>query len=190
MKKMAIVSTLFATILMSVSYVLSPSFSQEQASVIDNSNSSVSSSPDITPEQQSKNTVHITKTSANSYDIVDDSTGLVSAFDTVYTITGSSNSLNKSKDLIVSIIQDDYDHSPSIGYVRAENITEKAGEPSPAASLANPFVDQSAINSTITNELTAAIDSAHSLNFTIVVIKCDFGMNIRDWKCDNHGIFN
>jgi len=73
MKKKAILSTLFVTILMFVSYVLSPSFSQEQASVIDNSNSSVSSSPNITPEQQSKNTVHITKTSANSYDIVDDS---------------------------------------------------------------------------------------------------------------------
>jgi hypothetical protein len=103
MKKMAIICTLFTTILMSVSYVLVPSFSQEQASVIDNSNSSVSSSSsslDFTQGQQSKNTVHITKTSTNSYDIVDDSTGLVSAFDTVYTITGSSNSLNKSKDLI------------------------------------------------------------------------------------------
>ena len=190
MKKMAIIYTLFTTILISVSFVLIPSFSQEQASVIDNSNSSISSSADKIQEKQSKNTVHITKTSANSYDIVDDSTGLVSAFDTVYTITGSSNSLNKSKDLIISIIQDDYDHSSTIGYVRAENITDKAGEPSAAASLVNPFVDQSTINSTITNELTTAIDSAYSLNFTTIVIKCDFGMNIRDWKCDNHGIFN
>ena len=190
MKKMAIICTLFTTILISVSFVLIPSFSQEQASVIDNSNSSISSSADRIQEKQSKNTVHITKTSANSYDIVDDSTGLVSAFDTVYTITGSSNSLNHSKDLILSIIQDDYDHSSTIGYIRAENITDKVGEPTPAASLVNPFVDQQTINSTITNELTGAIDSAHSLNFTTVVVKCDFGMNIREWKCDNHGIFN
>jgi hypothetical protein len=193
MKKMAIICTLFVTILISVSFVLLPSFSQEQAAAIaDSSNSSVSasSSVDLTQEQQSKNTVHITKTSTNSYDIVDDSTGLVSAFDAVYTITGGSNSLNKSKDLIVSIIQDDYDHSSTVGYVRAENITDKVGEPTPADSLVNPFVDQQIINSTITNELTDAIDSAHSLNFTTVVVKCDFGMNIREWKCDNHGIFN
>jgi hypothetical protein len=190
MKKMAIIYTLFTTILISVSFVLIPSFSQEQASVIDNSNSAISSSSDKTQEKQIKNTVHITKTSANSYDIVDDSTGLVSAFDTVYTITGNSNSLNKSKDLIISIIQDDYDHSSTIGYIRAENITDKVGEPTPAASLVNPFVDQQTINSTITNELTGAIDSAHSLNFATVVIKCDFGMNIREWNCDNHGIFN
>ena len=189
---MAILSALFVTILMSVSYVLSPSFSQEQASLLDNSTSLVSSSSslDVMQEPPSKNPVHITKTSTNSYDIVDDSTGLVSAFDTVYTITGSSNSLNQSKDLIVSIIQDDYDHSSTIGYVRAENTTDKVGEPTPAASLVNPFVDQQTINSTITNELTGAIDSAHSLNFATVVIKCDFGMNIREWNCDNHGIFN
>ena len=190
MKKMAIICTLFTTILISVSFVLIPSFSQEQASVIDNSNSSISSSADRIQEKQSKNTVHITKTSANSYDIVDDSTGLVSAFDPGYTITGSSNSLNHSKDLILSIIQDDYDHSSTIGYIRAENITDKVGEPTPAASLVNPFVDQQTINSTITNELTGTIDSAHSLNFTTVVVKCDFGMNIREWKCNNHGIFH
>lgn len=191
MKNMAITSILFVTILMSVSYILSTSFSQEQSSLVDNSTLPVSSpSSNILQEPSSKNTVHITKTSTNSYDIVDDSTGLVSAFDTVYTITGSSNSLNKSKDLIVSIIQDDYNHSSTIGYVRAENITDKVGEPTPASSLVNPFVDQQTINSKITNELTGAIDSAHSLNFTTVVVKCDFGMNIREWKCDNHGIFN
>lgn len=191
MKNMAITSILFVTILMSVSYILSTSFSQEQSSLVDNSTLPVSSpSSNILQEPSSKNTVHITKTSTNSYDIVDDSTGLVSAFDTVYTITGSSNSLNKSKDLIVSIIQDDYNHSSTIGYVRAENITDKVGELTPAASLVNPFVDQQTINSTITNELIGAIDSAHSLNFTTVVVKCDFGMNIREWKCDNHGIFN
>lgn len=192
MKNMAITSILFVTILMSVSYILSTSFSQEQSSLVDNSTLPVSSSssPNILQEPSSKNTVHITKTSTNSYDIVDDSTGLASAFDTVYTITGSSNSLNKSKDLIVSIIQDDYNHSSTIGYVRAENITDKVGEPTPASSLVNPFVDQQTINSKITNELTGAIDSAHSLNFTTVVVKCDFGMNIREWKCDNHGIFN
>ena len=191
MKNMAITSILFVTILMSVSYILSTSFSQEQSSLVDNSTLPVSSpSSNILQEPSSKNTVHITKTSTNSYDIVDNSTGLVSAFDTVYTITGSSNSLNKSKDLIVSIIQDDYNHSSTIGYVRAENITDKVGELTPAASLVNPFVDQQTINSTITNELIGAIDSAHSLNFTTVVVKCDFGMNIREWNCDNHGIFN
>ena len=114
----------------------------------------------------------------------------MNAIDSVYTVTGSSNSLNKSKELIVSIIQDDSDNSPTIGYVRAANVTDEAGEPSPSESLVNPFVDQQTINSTITQELSGAIDSAYARNFTMVAIKCDFGMNIRDWHCEDHSIFS
>jgi hypothetical protein len=138
------------------------------------------------------------KTSANSYNLVNGQTVLVGIFDTTYVITGSSNSLHKSEDLIISTIQDDFDNSPTIGYVRAGNASEvfeigsstaKTQAKIPAA-IPNPFVDQQRINSTIAQELSRAIASAHSLNFTIVAIMCDFGMNIENWQCEDHSIFN
>lgn len=155
---------------------------------------SVSNSTSLAPQsniprgQETNSTVYITKTSTNSYNIVNDQTGLVGAFDTSYAITGNSNSLNKSKDIIISIIQADFDNSPTIGYVRAQNVTEGTGGLSPATSIANPFVDQQTINSTITQELSNTLNTAHSMNSTTVTIKCDFGMKIRDWKCETHGL--
>ena len=138
-------------------------------------------------ENNSNDNTKITKTSTNSYIIVDDGPELVGAFDNIYTITGSSESLNKSKELIVSIVQDDLDNSPTIGYIRAGaagNQTQTEG-----AGLPNPFVDLQAINSTATQQLSDSINSASALNLTIVEIKCNFGMNIKDWKCEDHGTF-
>jgi hypothetical protein len=135
------------------------------------------------------NTVHITKSSTNSYNIVDSQTGLVSAFDTLYLITGSSDFLDSSKKMIISTIQDDFDNSPTIGYIRLDNVTEEIGWASLPASIVNPFADQQMINSTIAQHITSAIDSAHSLNNAMVAIKCDFGMIIKEWQCNHHGIF-
>jgi hypothetical protein len=135
------------------------------------------------------NTVHITKSSTSSYNIVDSQTGLVGAFDTLYLISGSSDSLGNSKKIIISTIQDDFDNSPTIGYVRLDNVTEEVGGASLSASIVNPFADQQMINSTITQHITSAIDSAHSLNNTMVAIKCDFGMIIKEWQCDHHSVF-
>lgn len=132
------------------------------------------------------NTVHITKSSTSSY-IVDSQTGLVGAFDTLYLITGSSDSLDSSKKMIISTIQDDFDNSPTIGYIRLDNVTEEIG--SLPASIVNPFADLQMINSTIAQHITGAIVSAHSLNNAMVAIKCDFGMIIKEWQCNHHGIF-
>ena len=135
------------------------------------------------------NTVHITKSSTSSYNIVDSQTGLVGAFDTLYLITGSSNSLDSSKKMIISTIQDDFDNSPTIGYIRLDNVTEEIGGASLPASIVNPFADQQMINSTIAQHITSAIDSANSLNNATVAIKCDFGMIIKEWQCNHHSIF-
>jgi hypothetical protein len=134
------------------------------------------------------NTVHITKSSTSSYNIVDSQTGLVGAFDTLYLITGSSDSLDSSKKIIISTIQDDFNNSPTIGYIRLDNVTEEIGGASLPASVVNPFADPRMINSTVTQHITSAIDSAHSLNNAMVAIKCDFGMIIGEWQCNHHGI--
>jgi hypothetical protein len=134
------------------------------------------------------NTVHITKSSTSSYNIVESQTGLIGAFDTLYLITGSSDSLDSSKKTIISTIQNDFNNSPTIGYIRLDNVTEEIGGASLPASVVNPFADQRMINSTITQLITSEIDSAHSLNNAMVVIKCDFGMIIGEWRCNHHGI--
>ena len=134
------------------------------------------------------NTVHIIKSSTSSYNIVESQTGLVGAFDTLYLITGSSDSLDSSKKIIISTIQDDFNNSPTIGYIRLDNVTEGIGGASLPASVVNPFADQRMINSTITQHITSAINSAHILNNAMVAIKCDFGMIIVEWQCNHHGI--
>jgi hypothetical protein len=164
--------TFLSAMLIAIMVSLPVSFSQEQSN---NSNTN--------------NTV-VTKTSSNSYIIMDNGFELVGAFDTVYTITGSSDSINKSKDSVISIIQDDFDNTPSIGYIRVANVTDVLGAVSnqTGAEIQNPFVDMQTINSTIITELSDSINSASGFNLTTVTIKCDFGMNVKDWKCEDHGI--
>src|SRR5688572_7756535 len=147
----------------------------------------------LTHSDQSKGIVQIAKTATSSFNIINESTGLLGTFDNLYTITGSSDSLNKSKDLIITMITSDFDKSPTIGYVRAADIehvfdiSNKSNSLPPA--LPNPFADEQTINSTLTLVISEAIDSAQSIGFTIVAIQCNFGMNIMDWKCKDHGIY-
>jgi hypothetical protein len=140
-----------------------------------------------------KNSIQIGKSSTASYNIVEDSTGLISTFDNLYTITGKSDSLSTNKNLIISMVRDDLLSSSTNGYVRSDSVTNKvslSNQTDSNISLSpNPFVDLQTINNTLTQEVSKAIDSGQSLGFSTVAIKCDFGMNIKDWKCQDHGIF-
>ena len=176
-----------------VLFVSAPSFphsvSQEQITSIQNTTDNNS----LALFDQSKGIVQITKTATSSYNIVNDSTGLLGTFDTIYTITGSSDALSKSKDVIITMITSDFDKSPTIGYVRSADvehifdISNKSDSSPPA--LPNPFVDQQTINYTISQEISNSIDAAQNIKFTTVAIQCNFGMNIMDWKCKDHGIY-
>jgi hypothetical protein len=147
----------------------------------------------LTLSDQSKGIVQITKTATASYNIVNDSTGLLGTFDTAYTITGSSDSLSKSKDMIITMVTSDFDKSPTIGYIRAADVehifdvSNKTYSSPPA--LPNPFADEQTINYTLSQEISNAIDAAQNIKFTTVAIQCNFGMNIMDWKCKDHGIY-
>ena len=176
-----------------VLFVSAPSFphsvSQEQITSIQNTTDNNS----LALFDQSKGIVQITKTATSSYNIVNDSTGLLGTFDTIYTITGSSDALSKSKDVIITMITSDFDKSPTIGYVRSADvehifdISNKSDSSPPA--LPNPFVDQQTINYTISQEISNSINAAQNIKFTTVAIQCNFGMNIMDWKCKDHGIY-
>jgi len=58
-------------------------------------------------------------------------------FDTNYTIKGTKADYNKTKDLVVSTISDDFTNSSTSDYIKVEEIS--ATSSSNATGLANPF---------------------------------------------------
>ncbi len=134
--------------------------------------------------------VHITKYTTNSYTI---SSGFssIGTFDTTYTILGNITSIQNARDLIISTITKDYDSTPTIGYVKvapqktAEGDASSSSQPS---TIANPFADKATINQRITTEIEKAMESSAKSNFVNLEIKCDFGMDLSDWKCSSHGL--
>lgn len=184
-----ITCSIFASILFFSGTSFPLSLSQEET----RSTQNMTDNNSLTLSDQSKGIVQITKTATASYNIVNGSTGLLGTFDTAYTITGSSDSLSKSKDMIITMVTSDFDKSPTIGYIRAADVehifdvSNKTYSSPPA--LPNPFADEQTINYTLSQEISNAIDAAQNIKFTTVAIQCNFGMNIMDWKCKDHGIY-
>jgi hypothetical protein len=137
------------------------------------------------------NIAQIVKDSMTSYSIVNNETEFIGAFDTTYSISGSIESLIGSHDAIISVVQDDFINSPTIGYIKAGNISTSSSTESPSSNklrLPNPFVDSATINRTISQKVSTAIESLYDQDQPVVDIKCDFDMNIEDWKCINQGL--
>ncbi len=155
------------------------SYSQDEAAVVNQT------TPIITDGHQLTD-VQITKSSSLTYNLIDEAS-LIGPFNTTYTITGNSSSLIKAKDTITSLIFEDFSSSPTIGYIKAENISgfDDAGNSTKGfmSSIANPFADINTINSTLTKEISNAIESQDTGSSTIS-IKCNLGMSITNWKCD------
>ena len=171
-----------------LSITIPESFSQYQNNSTQNTANLDSLSSDLVNEN-----VQITKVATSSYNIMNDTTGLVGTFDNIYTITGSSDSLSKSKDVIITLITSDFGKSPTLGYIRAADVehifdVSNRSDSSPIA-LPNPFVDEQTINYTLNQDISNAIDLAKNIKFSTIAIQCNFGMNIMDWKCRDHGIF-
>ncbi|MDQ3971090.1 MAG: hypothetical protein M3227_05330, partial [Thermoproteota archaeon] len=113
-------------------------------------------------------------------------------FDTTYTILGNITSIQNARDLIISTITKDYDSTPTIGYVKVVPQKTAEGEASSSSSqpstIANPFADKATIYQRITTEIDKAMESSAKSNFVNLEIKCDFGMDLSDWKCSSHGL--
>ena len=149
----------------------------------------------ISSSASSFSAVHITKDTTNSYTISSGFTS-IGTFDTTYTILGSITSIKNATDLIISTITKDYDSTPTIGYVRVAPQKTAQGEASSSSSssspqpstIANPFADKATINQRIATEIQKAMESAAKSNFVTLEIKCDFGMDLSDWKCSSHDL--
>ncbi|MBA3749604.1 MAG: hypothetical protein H0X03_01665 [Nitrosopumilus sp.] len=185
------IHSIFLTLALVLAYFISGTYTalSQGADILENTSNVLLQYSD----EKQQNMIQISKNSTNLYNIINHETTLVGTFDTTYTVAGSSDSLNKSRDLIISTIIGDFDKSPTIGYIRAENVTNPNiiyDQTEDMPSIGNPFVDINTINSTITQEISNVISAVHGRDFSTVAIKCDFGMNIKDFKCEDYGLIN
>lgn len=144
-----------------------------------------------TTDQTESNVVQIVKESMTTYTIVNNETEFLGAFDTTYTISGNSESLKGAENAIISAVRDDLNKSPTIGYIKAGNVSTLSSTDRQAPddlTLPNPFVDSATVNQSIIEEVSNVIGSVEGLDVPIIDIKCDFDMNIEDWQCVNQGL--
>lgn len=137
------------------------------------------------------NFVRIVKDSMTTYNILNNETEFVGFFDASYTISGTNESLKSSENAIISAIREDFNKSPTIGYIKIGNVSTSStsdSQGSTSVTLPNPFADSATINQSISQKVSNAIDSVESLNAPIIDIKCEFNMNIEDWLCDNQSL--
>jgi hypothetical protein len=146
----------------------------------------MASGSNLTGVEPKEDVVHIVRDSMASYNLVNAETEFVGDFDTTYSISGNSESLRNSHDAIISMIQNDFNRSPTIGYIKVGNSSDPSADGTPSASsltLPNPFADSALINQTISQTISTAIASVEGLDMPMIDIKCDFDANIEDWKC-------
>lgn len=134
--------------------------------------------------------VQISKTSANSYRIVNDTAYIKPYFDISYIISGSSNLLNNSQNIINSTIINDFLISPTSGYIMQQNNSSNSttNTTNTLPALPNPFVDQETISATIQQQLSEAISTAVDIDYFEVDIECTFGNKIKDWDCNVYSL--
>ena len=167
-------------------------------------NTTTITSPTSGQEQLEQN-IHITKDGTTSY-VISGGSSSIGSFDTTYRIAGESIAVRASEGLIISTITSDYSSSPTIGYVMIGNNTTTttpsagAADGGAATTLPNPFATAEQITEKITSELRRVIGEADGNNTDnslttlqeggqqqpMIEIKCVFGMEIDDMRCDNY----
>lgn len=145
----------------------------------------VPSSFSQTFQEDELSSVQISKSSSNSYTIVNDTAFIKPFFDIIYTVSGSSSSINNSQSIINSTIINDFMLSPTAGYiVQPTNTTGAVGNSSNALpALPNPFVSIDTIKTSIQQQLNTSMSNAIDIDYYDVDIKCIFGENIQNWDC-------
>jgi hypothetical protein len=148
----------------------------------------ITSSEEIGAGGTGGQTLHITKDASNSYTI-SSGASFVGSFDTTYSVVGGVSPMAASKDLIISIITEDFGTSSTIGYVNNTNASGSQANPT-QLTLPNPFATKEDIDEKIRNEITTSIGNAVKSNFTEGEVKCIFGFSLDDFKCRFQGLIS
>ena len=140
-----------------------------------------------TASAQLNYSIKVAKTSEGNFTIINGASYVGPSFDTTYTMTGTAPNFTKARDTLITSIIDDFDKSPTIGYIKMNNTNNQS---SGNTGLANPFVSQDQINQKIRSVLTYALDKIEKpIGITPNVgdsreIKCKFGNVLNDFWCD------
>jgi hypothetical protein len=143
-----------------------------------------------TANAQSNYSVKVQKTSQNDFTVTNGASYVGSTFDTTYMMTGTQADFIKARDTLISSVTEDFDKSPTIGYIKMENTNNQTGTGTNMTGLANPFVSQDQVNEKIKSVLNYAIDKIEKpegiqLNIgDSKEIKCQFGNVLNDYWCD------
>jgi hypothetical protein len=142
----------------------------------------------ITQSEESsgaEQTLHIIKDATNSYTI-SSGASFVGSFDTTYSIVGGIGSMAADKDLIISTITEDFNNSPTVGYVNNMSSSSASQPNLNQPSLSNPFATKADIDEKIRNEITTSVGNAAKSDSVDGEIKCIFGSSLDDFKCSFH----
>jgi hypothetical protein len=109
--------------------------------------------------------------------LITNNTAYVGGFDTTYAITGNSNNIKDSKDLIITSIVEDFTKSANIGYVKISNSMSNSS----GTQIANPFASIDQITQKIQDLLDKSITQA--TNTGLVEVRCSFGSSLDQFSC-------
>jgi hypothetical protein len=142
----------------------------------------------LTANAQSNYAIKVAKTTEGDFTVTNGATYVGSYFDTTYTMTGTATDFIKSRDALTSSILDDFDKSPTNGYVKMNNTDTRTT--TNVTGIANPFVSKELIDEKVKSALSYALDKIeHPVGITLNVgdsrqIKCVFGNVLNDFWCD------
>lgn len=100
-------------------------------------------------------------------------------FHTNFTVTGSNSNIIKEINLIKNTIIDDFNKSPTIGYVKIQNGADHSNN----TTLSNPFASQQQIDDKISIEFDRAIKESENSDTVSGIINCEFGMYLANFRC-------
>lgn len=100
-------------------------------------------------------------------------------FDTNFTVTGSNTNIIEEANLIKNTIIDDFDESPTIGYVKIQNGADQVNN----TTLSNPFASKQQIDDKISIEFDKAIKESENSATASGTINCEFGMYLANFRC-------
>lgn len=145
-----------------------------------------------TANAQSNYSIKVAKSADSDFTVTNGASYVGSSFQTTYKITGTQADFIKARDTLISSVTDDYDKSPTIGYIKMSKPGAQASGNATgnATGLANPFVSQDQVNAKIKSVLNYAIDKIENPTGIQIQIgdtkevKCQFGSVLEDYWCD------
>jgi len=142
----------------------------------------------LTANAQSTYNIKVGKTSLSDFTVTNGASYIGSSFDTTYRMTGTPADFTKATDTLISSVTEDFDKSPTIGYITMDKTnTQTSGN---STEVANPFVSQEQVNEKIKSVLMSAIDKIENPGGVQIKIgdtneiKCEFGNILNEFNCE------